>query len=213
MSKVRLIGDIHGAFGYYRHLVDGAEASVQVGDYGLGFNSEIDEDQFAWSKLHPQHKFIRGNHDSKLACQAFDNYLFDGGVDHQNKIMYIGGAWSIDYFLRREGRSYWTDEENSQDDFDRFEKTYKAFSPRVMITHDAPHGVPEKLGLLNPDFGGSITTRTGFRLARLLHIHKPELWVFGHWHKSADQMIDGTRFVCLNINEVRDLDLNTLELT
>src|SRR5262245_14865759 len=28
-------------------------------------------------------------------------------------------------------------------------------------------------------------------------IHKPKLWVFGHWHRSFDKALRSTRFVCL----------------
>jgi len=213
MTTVRLIGDLHGEWDYYKdHLLEGASHSIQVGDFGMGFNPARDALIKKWQTSNLNHKFIRGNHDHNLSCATSKNFIEDGYYDKKHGAMFIGGAWSIDYFLRKEGSSWWNDEENSQEAFNKFEATYLEVLPRVMITHDAPHGVPEKLGLLNPQFGGPITTRTGYRLARMFLKHKPQLWVFGHWHKSADQIVDETRFVCLGVSEARDLNWETLEI-
>lgn len=210
--KVRLIGDIHGDFGYYKTLLD-CEASVQVGDYGLGFDSLRDDRMRDWADDNKQHRFIRGNHDNKAICQTFPNYIPDGYYDSQNSIMYIGGEWSIDYASRREGVSWWSDEENSHNDFDNFHKLYTMVKPRIVISHGAPLTIPKAGNILNPSFGPEIWTRTNLRLYKMWQDHAPELWVFGHWHKSMDKHLDGTRFICLNINEFIDVDLDTLEVT
>jgi predicted phosphohydrolase len=215
LSKVRLIGDIHGAWDYYKnYLIDPDLPSIQVGDFGFGFNSKKDQEMLKWLEANPDQRFIRGNHDDPSVCNLSKNYLPDGYVynDEEYPIMYLGGAWSIDYGLRREFVDWWPDEECSTDQFEKFYETYKEVKPRVMITHDAPLQVASWIGLLGKgDF--QMTTRTALWLGRMLHVHKPELWVFGHWHKNIDKTTEGTRFICLGINETRDLDLDTLELT
>ncbi len=213
MSKVRLIGDIHGAWQYYRdYLIDPDMPSVQVGDFGYGFNSSKDELMLKWQEENPQQLFIRGNHDDIGQCLLSKSYIPDGFWDKQNDIMYVGGAWSIDYGFRVEDVDWWADEECSTSTFKHIYENYKQVKPRIMITHDAPLNIPCWTGLL-PKEAFQMTTRTGLWLQRMLNAHKPDLWVFGHWHQSMDQTTEGTRFVCLNINETRDLDLNTMELT
>jgi hypothetical protein len=43
-------------------------------------------------------------------------------------------------------------------------------------------------------------------LEELFNIHKPELWVFGHYHVSRTVEEQGTRFVCLNELETLDVE-------
>jgi len=211
MSLVRFVGDIHGDFGQYSCLVENADASVQIGDYGLGFNKGVDSEMKSWGGKNPQHKFIRGNHDNPQVAKTFPNYISDGSYYPQNQIMYIGGAWSIDYARRTEGRDWWFDEECSSQDFRSFYKTYTTFKPRTMVTHDAPLEIPELTGLLDPAYGGQVETRTGLYLQYMFNAHKPETWIFGHWHKSLDYTYKGTRFICLGINESLDWELEDHE--
>lgn len=212
MRKVGFIGDIHGDWDKYKLLVDQVETSVQVGDFGYGFDHKADEEMLEWQKEHPQHLFIRGNHDNPAQCLKSQTYIHDGFTDHQNGIMYVGGAWSIDYATRVENINWWHEEECSTDTFKRTFDLYKDFKPRIMVTHDAPFYIPKWTGILS-DKDFHMLTRTGVWLQRMYNVHQPDLWLFGHWHKSVDQTIEGTRFVCLNICETRDLDLDTLELT
>jgi len=209
----RFIGDIHGDFHYYKQvLLSGVESSVQVGDYGLGFNKSVDAEMLKWADENRQHKFIRGNHDNKTVCQTFPNYIPDGYFDHQNKILYIGGAWSIDYWARKEGINYWADEECSTQTLSQIILNAVDFKPRIIVSHDAPDSIPTELQLHNPAFGGPVRTRTGAYLEFLFSRWKPELWIFGHWHKSSRKEIGGTKFICLGINEFVDINLDTLEM-
>ncbi len=40
-------------------------------------------------------------------------------------------------------------------------------------------------------------SRTMQALNAMFELHRPDLWFFGHWHRSAGAVIDGTRFQCL----------------
>ena len=33
--------------------------------------------------------------------------------------------------------------------------------------------------------------------AAMFEYHRPDVWIFGHWHRSASAVVDGTRFQCL----------------
>jgi hypothetical protein len=39
--------------------------------------------------------------------------------------------------------------------------------------------------------------------------HKPKLWIFGHWHVPFDEVIAGTRFICLPELAYIDIDTST----
>jgi len=211
MSSVRLIGDIHGSWRHYKqHILEGCESSVQVGDFGFGFNGPADQHMLDWQSKNPQHRFIRGNHDDIVACEQSLSYIKDGSVLLEHRAMCIGGAWSVDYAFRKEGQSWWPDEECSHEQFDNFSRTYLQDRPRVMITHEAPMQIPKWHKFIE---GNIQTTRTGLRLGQMWHQYKPELWVFGHWHLSFDKTVEGTRFICLNIDQWIDLNWNTLEVT
>jgi hypothetical protein len=41
----------------------------------------------------------------------------------------------------------------------------------------------------------------------MFELHQPKLWVFGHYHTDYDEVIQGTRFVCVNKDIYRDLEI------
>lgn len=207
-KKLRIVGDIHGYFGQYCQIVKDAEQSVQVGDFGIGFgdlnwNQKVNE----FHEKNPQHKFIRGNHDSPKGCEEAPGWIMDGTIT--NDIMLVGGAWSIDSINRTEGVNWWREEELSQVELDRIIDTYALVQPRVMITHDCPlvaskqMFIDRNLSLISG--GGSIKTRTGQAFDAMFEIHQPELWVFGHWHVSSISGIGKTKFVCLGELDYMDI--------
>ena len=83
-----------------------------------------------------------------------------------------------------------------------------------MVTHDCPLSVSEELFIKRGKSfsGGQYRTRTGTAFEEMFSIHKPKLWIFGHWHNNVDEVIDGTRFICLNELSYADIDLETLEV-
>ena len=82
---------------------------------------------------------------------------------------------------------------------------YSTIKPRVMITHDCPHEIADamfwKSGLLK---GPRYNTRTGDFLQRLLELHQPDEWYFGHWHHSVQYKYGRTMFQCIGILEYVD---------
>jgi hypothetical protein len=42
----------------------------------------------------------------------------------------------------------------------------------------------------------------------MLAIHKPRLWIFGHWHVRFDHIHEGTQFVCLPELATMDVDVD-----
>jgi len=204
---MRFIGDIHGAIYNYERIINGATESVQVGDFGVGFLNKVEQD-FADS-LHAdgRHKFIRGNHDDPAFCKERPGYIEDGTFDEERSIMYIGGAWSIDWQKRTPGYSWWFDEELSDEELGLLQAEFMLNKPRVMVTHDAPTSAIWKM-LLEGTGKHQYKTRTAEAFEAFKNCaHKPEIWLFGHWHVPLDEVIDGTRFICLDIDKHIDLEV------
>lgn len=198
--KTRLIGDIHGDMYRYLSIIDDCEQSIQVGDFGIGF-TENPVSMYDVSR----HRFIRGNHDFPNGCLREPNFIRDGTVE--NDVMFIGGAFSIDWQWRTEGLSWWSDEECSIKQLEHFIEHYSDVKPRVMITHECPDMIAD---LMCRDMEWNkydIPSRTRDAFDVMWKIHKPELWVYGHWHLSWHKFVEGTEFVCLNCNETMDVEL------
>lgn len=182
-KKIRYVGDVHGKIAEYADIVKNVPYSVQVGDMGAGF--------VPLANLGPNHRFIRGNHDSPEVCKNHPSWIRDGAVEGDT--MYIGGAWSIDQRCRIPGVSWWHDEELSIAEFQEVISLAERVQPRVIISHDCPASVVSKLFGLKP-----IETRTQQALNVVIEVCEPELFIFGHWHTNVDMVIGNTRYICLD---------------
>lgn len=211
----RIIGDVHAEWNSYLKLIKDTDNefdnSVQVGDFGVGFlpPQRTEEMNHFLENSSKNHRFIRGNHDNPEICKTqMNGYIPDGTVD--NDIMYIGGAWSIDWQYRTPGVDWWRDEECSYEELSKFIAIYENIQPRVMITHDCPTTTAYHMFVKNgTSIGGKSLhlTRTGEAFQRMIEIHQPELWIYGHWHHSCSMKIDNTFFVCLDELDYIDVDL------
>ena len=217
MTKTRFIGDVHGYKNelalVLNNIPDNVTSVVQVGDMGVGMGQSDYWHESLEDMLQAVNgRFIRGNHDSPSQCKEMHTWINDGRIE--NDVMFIGGAWSIDYQWRTEGLDWWRDEELSTEQFYGLISVYNYVRPRVMVTHDCPLSVSNKLFIeRGKSFSGAqYKTRTGSALEEMFSIHKPALWLFGHWHCNTDEVIDGTRFICLNELSYADINLKTLEV-
>jgi len=195
----RIIGDVHGRFPEYRTLIEGVQESIQLGDFGIGFEPSPME-------ISLTHQFIRGNHDNPDMCRKDPHYIKDGTVrdSKSGMVMFIGGAHSIDKDSRIEGQSWWRDEELNTAEFYRMQTTYLNTKPGIMFTHDCPGEVAKQL------FGtsqfGDYNSITSQAFNSYFEMFKPKLWIFGHHHIFKNEVILGTRFICLP--ELAYMDVN-----
>jgi len=119
-------------------------------------------------------------------------------------LFFASGAWSIDRAWRTEGIDWWQDEELSAAQMREAFELYVEKKPRVVVTHDAPSSLFEKGGpMALADFSPSATAQF---LERCFEEHQPELWIFGHHHRSRDFELRGTRFRCLDELETMTVD-------
>ena len=204
MTKTRFIGDIHGKMLPYLRLLEDCDKSIQLGDFGVGFGTrgapDYIDDQI--ELMEGNHRFIRGNHDDPFKCTKSRYWIKDGTIE--DDIMFLGGAWSIDHQWRTMGVDIQEDEELSVTELDTFIGWYDTVRPRVMVTHTAPINIPAgPMGFRIFNNG----SRTEIALQAMLETHRPDLWIFGHWHQNFDRTLDGTRFICLNELEHIDLEI------
>jgi hypothetical protein len=211
MTKTRLIGDIHGQWLNYLNLVhdprNRATQSIQVGDFGLGFGEREEHKEYVREEMQKNgsHRFIRGNHDNPELCKEHSQFIKDGSFE--GSTMFVGGARSSDQHHRIEGVSWWPEEELSHDELSVVIADYEMKKPKVLITHDCPDSVARHLFSFYTDSVNESRTRQAFDVM-FHHVgHRPDLWVFGHWHESKRVNIMGTEFICLGIDETFDIDL------
>jgi hypothetical protein len=208
---VRFIGDVHGKFNAYKRIISQCSGSIQVGDMGVGFKSLRGwDDHYLSNPPHYKmvagnHRFIRGNHDNPGVCARHSQCIKDGTVE--NDVMFIGGAISIDKEYRVEGISWWPDEELSIQQLDALIDVYQVAKPRIMVTHDCPESIANAMCCIMNWKKFDFPSRTRQALQAMLELHKPEIWLFGHWHFSFDRVIDGVRFICLNELECKDIEI------
>jgi len=202
--KLAFIGDIHGDKKSYLDLTSQAEYSFQIGDMynSSGVHHLVSE------RSSKNHKYISGNHD--WFAEDFmqpDHNLGDYGLwDVLGlKIGFIRGANSIDK-QRRLTNIYdpWHEEEELS--YDKLQEAIDfmiANKPQILVTHMAPTCVHPHLRLLiNYEL---VRSRTMNAFQALFDVWQPKLHIFGHYHQNMVCTINGTVFVCVNMNEIMPL--------
>lgn len=174
-----LIGDVHKAMGEYFNLIEGEKDSIQLGDFLCG-------DEFFEPYLRQGHMFIRGNHDPVEQCgRLTENYIPAGSM--YKGLFCIGGA---DHYPGRPG------EPAVLVDFDDVRREYLEAKPQIVVTHTCPEIAGDVL-----TYGAYTSMPMEAFLQSLWEEHRPDLWVFGHWHMSRAFSLGGTEFRCLNTLE------------
>lgn len=206
------IGDVHGKFGRYKTIIKNHINSIQVGDMGVGFFDPRTAKPFGNPPNAVMnrggHRFIRGNHDNPQQCRRHKLCINDGTVE--GDVMFIGGALSIDRMMRVKDFTWWQDEELSSQEWDTMFQIFRSQRPRVMVTHECPESIADTVMAarnMTKLMDRSIT-RVAFQ--GMLQEHQPDIWIFGHWHVSFDQLINGTRFVCLDELETKEIEVGLI---
>ena len=126
-------------------------------------------------------------------------------IPGRDELFFVRGAWSIDHARRTMGVDLFEREEMSQIELMQAIEAYKKAKPWLVVTHTAPLSIVGHLNL--PFSGGKVyPTKTSQALERMLEIHQPEYWVFGHFHQDWSKKIGNTHFVCLDELSVMAFD-------
>jgi len=210
MKSIRFIGDVHGNWKKYKKIINECDTSIQVGDFGVGFVSKITEQVHSNppydSMKKGDHRFIRGNHDNPSVCKKHPFWIPDGTMVH-DKIFCIGGAKSIDAHYRTEGYNWWVNEELSYKEFLIVCDAYEKLKPSIIVAHEMPESltyiVCSKCNKTKYD-DSSITRQF---LDNMLEIHKPDLFIHGHWHVNHHTIHKDVEYIGLGELEHIDLEL------
>lgn len=195
------IGDVHGRYRRYQHVIEGRRNTVQLGDMGVGFfrwrHGEVvaDHNPPHDKMVAGNHRFIRGNHDNPEVCARQSQWIPDGTVE--GDVMFVGGALSVDRNLRTEGLDWWHDEELSIVELDRLIDVYAGARPRIMVTHDCPDILEGTMIGASGRDKSIYPSRTRQAFTAMFRKHQPQHWVFGHWHHTLRTERDGCTFTCL----------------
>ena len=188
------IGDVHANLTEYLRIVESLDGpSIQVGDMGFGFFKNGDS-----LPEMSQHRFLRGNHDHPGLAKAHPGYLGDYGYLQDSDIFFVSGAPSVDQEWRTRNINWWPEEELAYEQLMNMISLVSEKRPRVIVSHECPVDFATEL----LEYRTPTRSRTGAALGGAFEQHQPELWVFGHHHRSVRKRIGGTMFVGLDILEV-----------
>lgn len=214
------LGDHHGGWHFVFDVIRNKKISdcciVCVGDGGEGFlprdkqlkQFENLNDLFKENNIY--YKSIRGNHSDPFYFQGENRICLDhfeliedySVYSYQNKqIQFIGGAISIDRTGRKLGVSYWEDEGVV---FNR-EKCQKV---DILVTHTAPSFcAPQSFSEIVYSWAREDAylleelTEERALLDEIFKICQPSFHVYGHFHFSWSEEINGCKHRLLDINE------------
>jgi len=202
---MHVIGDVHGKFVALSKILKDIDDDVLcVGDVGIGFPGIGD----GWS-FRKNFFAIRGNHDKPAAAAAHPQFVKDYGM--WRDVFVIAGARSLEFdrINRTEYVDWWADEQLSYGSCMKAIEAYKEAKPDVVVSHDAPFSLHQKLlsyvaqGRRDREIITPYATTQA--MEEMLAIHEPKLWLFGHWHCSLGIQQGMTYFRCLDELEVVDL--------
>lgn len=222
-DKIIYIGDIHGEFPRLWYLIRNKDIKnailIQVGDFGVGFNKpNYYKDTFQrLNKVLVERNCIlyaiRGNHDDPSWFEE-TNHPFDYSniillKDYEEKEflgkthLFLGGAVSVDRKHRVEGKSWWNNEGFV------LAETFPARDYDVVVSHTRPSICGHYKGFGNIGYWTkndesliSDLKTEAKKMNKIWEKTRPKNWIYGHFHESLDELVEGTHFRCLNIDEM-----------
>jgi hypothetical protein len=220
-KPILFLGDHHGEWSYLLDIIDDKEINncylISVGDSGIGFTDNATQIKnihylnFEFSERNIIFMSIRGNHDDPVYFQGANRVALENfeliedytTMEYEGKtIQFIGGAVSIDRTSRTEGRSYWEKE------VVKFDKD-KCKQVDILVTHTAPSWCfPQQFnemvyGWANED-AYLIEDLTNERavMDEICKLCKPRTHLYGHFHSSWTERVNGCVHKLLDINEI-----------
>lgn len=189
MAKLRLIGDVHGYTDVYLSLINEADYSIQLGDFGFDYNCLTNVDP-------NKHRILLGNHEAYNKIHLYPHFLGDFGVHTIGNFdcFYIRGAYSIDKQYRRMGFDWFKEEELNYEQSTNLIHLYEYIKPKLVISHECPSDIVELISAFRKKFPLSYTQKL---LQALFDLHKPKTWLHAHHHVNKIHYYGKTLFICL----------------
>lgn len=208
---IYITGDTHGeqARFYNSDLIPNTKLSegdylIVLGDFGYIFRNDEREKLFLDSlELLPYTiLFIDGNHENFPAIYSYPVVEWHEGKVHKirENVLHLmrgeifeiegktfftmGGAYSIDRYMRAEGISWWAEELPSDAEYKNAARNLEAHNFKVdyILTHTLPREMILRYGKY-PDFhDGELTGFLEWVMCETEFKH----WYCGHWHDDVD---------------------------
>ncbi len=231
--SIYITGDTHGeqVRFYNPLLIPGGPLNendylVVCGDFGYLFENNTTENLFLndLEKLPYTILFVDGNHENFPAIYKYDIVEWNGGKVHQirKNILHLirgeifnidgctffamGGAYSIDKYMRKEGYSWWPQEQPTDDEYKNAFENLKSVNYKVdyIITHTMPREMILRYGKYPDPHDMQLT---GF-LEWIMYEVEYKCWFCGHWHDDKtllknDKDEDKFRILWFDIIEIK----------
>ncbi len=159
--------------------------------------------------------FVDGNHENFDRLNAYPVEEWNGGKVHRigknilhlmrgqvfeiegKRIFTMGGAHSIDKYIRTEGISWWSDEIPNENELAEARESLAKYGNKVdcVITHTAPSNYAAALGFDISDDERPLAELLDFVLESVSF----KRWYFGHFH--TDRRLDDRVFAMYNYVE------------
>jgi len=253
-SYLGFIGDLHGDVGHLLEAVralhsSGVKVAIVTGDFGfvwpgVNYKRTLDKLGRRLTALGVTLYFVDGNHEW---FPELDSYSSDGdglrrlrtNIIHlprgyrvvlaSGKVLAaLGGANSIDREEREKGSDWWPSESITEEDLSALGYEHAD----LLVGHDAPVRVPSldwalaanTLNLTDEMLAYSLAGRR--LLTRGVMAVRPSVFIGGHYHRFADELVEfdcfdspfsvrvvildqvGPRHVCLAVLDVESLELD-----
>lgn len=153
-------------------MVGDQEPVICVGDYS---ERQADWDALVGTKI----QIVPGNHDPSKLWKGHPNALegYQSFKSGQQTVMTIRGAETPSHAPA--GVIRYPDEEMTQEELNQAFEAYVVLKPDIMITHCAPN----IMGAMRiPKFPGNDDSRTVQMFEKMLDVHEPTRWIYGHYH-------------------------------
>ena len=219
LNGTYVLGDIHADWPALNTFINkkNPEIIMSAGDFGYwprykGPNHSISNIKNKDTKIywcdgnHEDFYSIRDNILTPNKLEVAKNIFYQprGSVltlpDGRN-VMFIGGAWSIDYQNRVDGVSWFEKEELIWEKDIENIYNYKEDDIDLIISHTAP--TEFVLGV----WGNENYDPSRKVLSHVLDYLKPKQWIFGHWHLYKTDLYNykgntsrACRWTCLNMS-------------
>lgn len=174
---------------------------IVCGDFGYVFSGSYEEnDLLDYLETKPYTIcFCDGNHENFSLLNTYPREMWNGGKVHRIRknilhlmrgqvfsiddktVFAMGGAYSIDRYLRVKGISYWDEELPTGEEYHEAINNLKVHDNTVdlIVSHTAPKEIVYHMGHY-PD--AHDMELTGF-LDWVMHEVTFSHWYFGHWHR------------------------------
>lgn len=194
----------------------GEDVLLVAGDFGYLFTGGPKEVEFLdrLETLPFTIAFVDGNHENFPLIFRFPEAEWQGGRVHQirknifhlmrgeifniqgKSIFVMGGAASVDKYIRQEGLSWWYQEIPTEAEYANASRNLqeKGSTVQYIVTHTAPTYIIQAMGM-QPGYRIPDAELCGFLewVAKDSPAKDYRQWLFGHWHLDRDQLTQGQR--------------------